>query len=313
MHGSFEHIEQDKNRWALSATIAAVSVAITLIILKAGAWTLSGSAGVLGSLADSALDLAGSLLAVAGVRWAAEPADHDHRFGHHKAEAMASLAQIVLISLSAFFVLFESIRRLINPEPLNRADIAIGVMVVSVLLSAGLVLYQSWAMKKSGSLVVEGDRAHYLGDLIANAGTIIALVLAATFGWLRADAVAGILAGLFLLQAVWSIGRRAIPQLMDQEAGERVRAQVMETVLSDPEVRGAHALRTRKAGRRLYIQVHVEMDPAISLRHAHEVSDRVEAALLDRFPGADILLHQDPHGESEPHDAFGRRTDEEAA
>jgi ferrous-iron efflux pump FieF len=307
MHGSFDISEARKSRWAITATGLAVGVALTLIVGKFIAWQFSGSTALLGSLADSALDLLGSIVAFVGVRWAAEPADQDHRFGHHKAEAIASLLQVVLIAVSAIYISIESITRFLEPVSLNNGPLAMGVMLGSMILSAGLVAFQTLAYHKSGSLAVRGDRAHYASDLIANTGTLLALFLVYQFGVLRADAVAGFLAAAFLLHAAWGVGRQAVPQLMDQEAGEDIRQEIMSIVGTDPEVVGIHALRTRVAGRRLYIQMHVEMDPEITLEHAHEISDRVESALLKHFPGADILLHQDPAGKAEHHDAFGRR------
>lgn len=299
--------------WAKGAATLSVAVALTLVISKLVAWTLSGSTAVLGSLADSGLDLIGSAVAFLGVRWASEPPDAEHRFGHGKAEAVSSLTQIVLISGSALFVLYESIRQLISPEPLSNGGVAMGVMALSLTLSVILISVQTIAMKKSGSLAIEGDRAHYLGDVIANAGTLVAVFLAVSVGWVRADALAGILAAVFLGHAAWSIGKRAMPQLMDEELTPALREKIIAIVRADPDVMGFHALRTRRAGDRKYIQMHIELDPELTLRDAHVIADRVELALYEAFPDADIILHQDPYGDSEPHDRFGQRLDIEEA
>ncbi|MGV6801036.1 MAG: cation diffusion facilitator family transporter [bacterium] len=298
----------------MAAAIFSVSVALCLIITKLIAWQMSGSAGVLGSLADSALDLLGSMIALVGVKWAGEPADREHRYGHHKAEAMAGLAQLLLIVGSALYVLYESLKRLWQPAALEHSNVAMIVMILSLVLSIALVTVQTIVVRKTGSVAIEGDRAHYMGDLIANAGTILAIFLSARFGLLRADAIAGVAAGVFLLHAAYSIGRNVIPQLMDEEASQEVRARIADIVRSTPHVRGYHALRTRMAGNRLYLQMHLELDPEMKLRQAHEVADDVELRLLEEFPGSDILLHQDPHGEVEPHDHFGQRilSEEEA-
>ncbi|MCI5047826.1 MAG: cation diffusion facilitator family transporter [Aquisalinus sp.] len=279
-----------------------ISVALILIATKLVAWQMSGSAAVLGSLADSALDLIGSGLAFIGVRWASEPADAEHRFGHHKAEAITGLAQAILITGSALFVLNESIQRLIAPEPLAAGNIAIAVMLLSLVLSLGLVTFQTFAMRQSGSVAVEGDRAHYVGDLVANAGALLAIFLSLQTGLLRADAVAGILAAVFLAWSAISITRKVLPQLMDEELSTRDREQIGKIVMAVPGVLGFHHLRTRRAGRRVYIQLHLELRPDIQLRRAHMISESVEAELLTVFPGADILLHQDPYGEADHHD-----------
>ncbi len=307
MHGSFDNHGQ-RSGWALAATSAAISVALILIVAKVIAWSLSGSAAILGSLADSSLDLVGSVLAFAGVKWASEPADEEHRFGHNKAEAMAGLAQVILISASALYVLKESIQSLLAPVPLAAEGVALGVMSLSLILSVGLIAFQTFAMRKSGSLAVEGDRAHYIGDVVANGGTLLAVFLAVKFQWLAADAIAGLAAAVFLATSAWSIGRRVIPQLMDEELSAEERQHIIRIVTEDPEVLGFHALRTRMAGHRVYIQLHLEMNPELKLRDAHTIAERVEAQLLGVFPGADIILHQDPHGEDDAHDEMLRDT-----
>ena len=296
-------------RWALAATGLSVVVASILIVAKLLGWAVTGSAAVLGSLADSALDLIGSGVALMGVRWAAQPADAEHRFGHDKAEAISSLTQIVLITGSACYVLYESVSRLFAPEPISQGNVALGVMGLSLALSIGLVSFQTLAIRKTGSLAVEGDRAHYAGDLLANAGALVAVVLAVELGWLRADALAGLAAGLFLIWAAFSIGRRAVPQLMDEELSSATRERILAIVRADPDIRGAHALRTRLAGDRRHIQMHIELDGDLTLRESHVITDRVEVALYRAFPGADVILHQDPYGESEPHDRYGARLD----
>lgn len=310
MHGSFGHSHTPpgkSNGWARAATALAVATASLLIAAKLAAWLLTGSATVLGSLADSGLDFLGSLLAFGAVRYAAEPADKEHRFGHDKAEPVASALQVVIITGSALFVLFESAKRFFSPEPLVHGEYALGAMGLSLVLSGGLVLFQSYAMRRSESLIVEGDRAHYVGDLLANVGGLLAIFLSTNFGLLRADAVAGAIAGLFLLHAAISIIRKAIPQLMDEELSTAQRRKITQIVMADPEARGIHALRTRKAGQRIFIRFHLELNPQMRLDEAHVIADRIELALLHEFPGADVLIHQDPHGLREEHDHFGRR------
>lgn len=294
-----------KLNWAKFATICSVSVALILTVVKAYAWRESGSAAILGSLADSLMDLVSSVIAFIGVRKAAEPADANHRFGHHKAEAVSSLVQLVLISGSAVFVFAESLKRLVAPEAVAAPELAMGVMVFSILLTAALVLIQTIAIRRQGSLATQSDRAHYLGDFLANAGALVAVFLAANLGLLWADGVAGLVAAGFLAWSVISIARQALPQLMDEELGASDRAKILTVATADPDVMGAHALRTRQAGPVTYIQLHLEMEGAMTLEKAHLVSDRVEGALRAHFPSADILLHQDPHGQTENHDEFG--------
>ncbi|RFB03965.1 cation diffusion facilitator family transporter [Parvularcula marina] len=296
----------DRAKWARIATLWSVATAFILATAKAVAWQQSGSVAILGSLADSFLDLLASGIAFIGVRMAAQPADANHRFGHDKAEAISSLVQLVLITGSAVFVLVESIQRLMNPQPLLNTDFALGIMLLSLALTVVLVSVQTYAVRKSGSMATESDRAHYVGDFIGNAGTLFAVILVSQFGLLWADGFAGLIAAGFLFWSVWEISRRALPQLMDEELSDDERYRIERLVLEDEEVFGLHALRTRKAGSTPYIQFHLELDPEISLRHAHEIAARVDKRLREEFPGADLIIHQDLSGMTESHDAFGQ-------
>ena len=281
--------------WARAATLAAVLVALTLLLAKLWAWRVTGSAAVLGQAADSGLDLVGSLVAFGAVRYAAMPADDDHRFGHQKAEALSALFQSLVIAASAILVAAESVRRLIEPRPITEPGLAAWVLAGSAAASVALVAFQTQALRRSGSLVVEGDRAHYLGDVIASLGALAAVLLAAR-GLLWADALAGLAAAGFLLWSVREIAGRAFPQLMDQELPEADRARILALVEAEPGVLGHHALRTRRAGRRRYVQLHVELDPDMRFADAHAIADRVERSLEAAFPDADVIVHQDPHG-----------------
>ncbi|MEM9232651.1 MAG: cation diffusion facilitator family transporter [Pseudomonadota bacterium] len=295
--------------WAKLATLWSVATALVLALATAAAWQQSGSVAILGSLADSFLDVLASVIAFIGVRMAAQPPDHNHRFGHDKAEAISSLVQLVLITGSAVFVLVESIRRLLDPQPINNSNFALWVMLLSIVLTTILVGVQTYAVRKSGSIATESDRAHYIGDFLGNAGTLFAVILAARYGLLWADGVAGLVAAGFLFWSVWEIGRRALPQLMDEELDEEDREHIAALVQADRDVLGLHALRTRRAGSTPYIQFHLELEADMTLRQAHAIADRVEAALRKEYPEADLIIHQDPHGIREAHDNFGQPLD----
>ena len=293
-------------RLAQIAASLSLVVALTLIIAKVIGVALSGSVGLLASLADSSLDLLASAIAFFGVRWAANPADANHRYGHAKAEAIAALAQAVIISVSALLILREALARMVDPTPLSHAGVAIGVMVLSIVLTAGLAAFQTYALRKSGSLAIEADRAHYIGDLASNAGVLLAIGAAHYLGWIRADALAALSVTAFLVLSAFSIVRKSLPQLMDEEMDADDRRRILSVAEAHPAARGVHALRTRKAGNEAFIQFHLELDPSLSLLEAHQVSDEIERQLHLEFERADITIHQDPHGQDESHDAFGR-------
>ncbi|NQY98579.1 MAG: cation transporter [Henriciella sp.] len=284
--------------WARAATQLAVLAALCLAGLKLVAWLMTGSAAVLGSLADSGLDLFGSLVAAGAVRYAALPPDENHRFGHHKAEALTALGQVALLAASATLVAWESMERLVQPRAIEQPAFAIGALALSLVVTLGLVGFQTLAIKRSGSLIITGDRAHYTGDLIANSGALAAVIIGVYFSFPQADALAGLMAAVFLAVAGWQVAKQAIPQLMDEELPEADRSIIQAILDADPEVRGYHALRTRRAGGSRFIQVDIQIDPDLSFRSAHAISDRIELAIERAFPDADVIVHADPAGEA---------------
>lgn len=295
-----------ESRLAQLATAAGVGVGLTLVAAKTWAWLASGSVAMLGSLADSGLDLVASTLIFSAVLYARAPADHDHRFGHAKAEAVAALVQVVLILMSALFVAVQSIQRLIAPAPVEHSAEALFVIAVSVALTIALTVFQTFALKRTGSVAIEADRAHYMSDLAGNLLVVGAIIASAQFGWHRADAVAGLLTAAFIGYAANGVFRNAFPQLMDQELPDEDRRAIAETVLEDGAVEGLHALRTRRAGAEIFIMFHLELDPEMPLKRAHAIAEAAERRLRARFPHADIVIHQDPAGLRERHDAYGR-------
>jgi ferrous-iron efflux pump FieF len=278
------------------ATAWAVIVAGFLILIKFIGLLVTGSVAILGSLIDSLMDAFASAVNFFAVRHALTPPDHDHRFGHGKAEALAGLAQFALMSGSAAFLLFESIDRLFNPVDLERTDIGVVVIVVAIVATLGLVAFQRYVIKRTNSLAISADELHYRGDILMNGAVLVALGLS-TYGGIKwADAVFGIAIAAYLGYAASQIMRRAYDELMDREFDEADRTQIRAIAQADPDVQGTHDLRTRRAGVNSFIQFHLELDPEISLVNAHEIADRVEAKVREAFPDADVIIHQDPAG-----------------
>ncbi len=278
------------------AGLASVSVATILIILKTYASWSTGSAAMLGSLADSGLDLIASLVTLYSVRLAAMPADRQHRFGHGKAEAIAALVQVVLISLSAFWLGVHSIGHLLAGTRSSAAQIGIAVSLVSVVLTLLLVTYQQRVIARTGSLAIGTDNLHYKSDLALNGAVIAALLLDQVLNIKGADALAGIGIALWLLYNAWLASNRAIDELMDREWPEARRRAFVEVANRHPELRGIHDLRTRTAGHRDFVQFHVWVDPDMTVGEVHRVMDEVEDKLREVYPGVEILIHPDPAG-----------------
>lgn len=294
-------------------TTLSVIVAAVLIVVKAFAWQASGSVALLASLADSGLDFVASLVTFFAVRYAAAPPDAEHRFGHGKAEAFASLTQAGLVFASAALVGQEAIRHLIAPTAVVVDIWSFGVMVLSILLTSGLMAAQTRALKATGSVAVSGDRAHYAADLASNLIVIVGIAAVALTGFTRADAVAGLLVAAWLVWGAIGVFRQASNQLMDHELSEEARSRIFQLMTADPRVKGIHQLRTRASGPYVHIQLHADLDPTLSLEAAHEVMVAAENRVLEAFPAADIIIHPDPRGRAEPHGGAFAETGHEAA
>ena len=279
------------------AALASIAMAIILIALKSYAALQTSSMAMLGSLADSALDLVASLIVLLGVRIAAAPADHEHRFGHGKAEALAALVQVIIITLSAIFIGFRAVQRLINGAQTADAELGIGVSVVAMVLTVALISYQRHVVRRTGSLAIGTDRLHYSSDLLLNGSVIVALGLDQYAGWTGADAVFGLLIALWLAWGAWRASSHALDQLMDREWPDELRARFLSAAKEYPELAGLHDFRTRSSGTHYFAQFHVWVPPEWTVQEAHDRLDRVEEQLQQRFPDTEILIHIDPEGQ----------------
>ena len=279
------------------AALASVGVALVLLIAKAWAAYQTGSTAMLGSLADTALDVIASLATLVGVRIAAIPADSDHRFGHGKAEALVALAQVVLITVSAIGIAIRAVDRLINGAQTHALGDGIAVSALAIALTFALLWYQRRVIASTGSVAIKTDNVHYKSDLLLNGSVIVALVLEQALHLTGADALFGIGIALWLLWGAYRASQEAIAQLMDQEWPEEERQQFLDAAAQYDELRGLHDLRTRKSGTLRFVQFHVWVPADWTVQEAHDRLDAVEEDLQQRFPGTEILIHVDPEGQ----------------
>lgn len=280
-------------------TTLSVGTAAILIVIKGAAWIASGSLAMLASLADSGLDLVASLITFFAVRYAAEPPDAEHRFGHGKAEAFSSLIQAGLVFASAALIGREAIEGLLHPKPVENSVWGVGVMVVSIALTLALIRAQAAVMARTRSVAVAGDHAHYAADLASNAVTLLGLAAVALLGWTWVDAAAGLVVAAWLLWGAVGVLRQAADQLMDHELPVEEREQILALLTNDPRIGGVHQLRTRAAGPHIHVQGHMDLAAGQSLAEAHAIMSAAEARVKAAFPTADVLLHPDPRGHSE--------------
>ena len=312
MSGAHNHSHEHRSTLTTRAALASISVALFLLALKAYAALQTGSVAMLGSLADTGLDLLASLVTLYGVRFAAQPADSEHRFGHGKAEALAALFQVVVIALSALAILYRAIERLVQGEVTAHAEYGIGVSVIAIAATLALLAYQRFVIARTGSVAIHADHVHYQSDVLLNIAVIAALALDQYAGIRWADPVFGIAIALFLFIGAWRASTQAIDQLMDREWPVEKRQRFLAVAARHPELAGIHDLRTRTSGTQDFVQFHVWMAPDMTVAEAHRVMDEVEDKLAHEFPATEILIHIDPEGQVDKEGVLPSHLAEEA-
>ena len=288
--------------FAIRAALASVAMALFLLALKGFAAWHTGSVAMLGSLADTGLDLLASLVTLYGVKLAGEPADHDHRFGHGKAEALAALFQVALITASAVGIAWRAIIALGNQAPTHDAEFGIGVSIVAIAATAVLLWYQRSVIRRTGSVAIMADNVHYQSDVLLNGSVILALVLDQFLGLPKADPIFGIAIALWLAWGAFQASSTAIDQLMDKEWPQDQRDAFLDVAARQPGLRGIHDFRTRRSGSHDFAQFHMEVDPRLTVAKAHDLVEAVEHNLKRAFPKVEVLIHLDPEGHVDTND-----------
>ena len=281
---------------ARSAAMASISVALVLVALKTWASWRTGSTAMLGSLADSALDLIASLATLTGVWIASRPADEDHRFGHGKAEALAAIFQVMLIALSAFGIAVRAIMQLAGQGETAAAGEGIAVSLIAIALTFVLLGWQRYVMNRTRSLAIQTDHLHYKSDLFLNLAVIVALIFDQYLGFGVADPLFGLAIAAWLARGAWRGMSEAVDDLMDREWPEEKRLAFIEAAAAHPELSNLHDLRTRTSGNRDFVQFHVDLPPDMTIEQAHDIIEKVEADLCRKFPCMELLIHIDPEG-----------------
>jgi ferrous-iron efflux pump FieF len=284
----------DPQRLMRLATVASMSVALTLVGAKAVAWWMTDSISMLSSLLDTSLDLIGSMVTFFAVRQALVPADADHRFGHGKAEGLAGLVQAGFIAASGIALLLAVGERLINPHQVQKEEVGVAISALAVILTFALVAFQRHVVQRSGSVAIDADMAHYRTDLVASVVTGFGTFLSGRLDEPLIDSGVAALVAFYLMRGAWQTGRNSFDMLMDRELPAPDRQRIEEIALANTAVKGTHELRTRSAGLTKFIQLHLDVDRGLSLVRAHEISDEVEAEIRRVYPDAEIIVHVDP-------------------
>ena len=297
----------EHNRLNMSAGFLSVLVAFCLVLAKLWALAATGALSVAATLADSALDLMMSLGGLIAIAYAAKPADEDHAFGHTSAEDLAALAQSIFIMVSAVAIAVAALVRLTGtPETIDSEGAGIIVLVLSIVLTLGLVAWQRFVAQKTGNQVVAADSLHYIGDLIPNIGAIIALWANAQFGLHALDSIIALVAAAIMFSGAIRIGKNAWDALMDRTLDPEMIKGIGEIAEGFDGVHGYHDLKTRRAGSRVFVNMHIELDGQQTLDQAHSIGAALRRAIVAAYPNADVLIHKDPVG-VEPHPDDARK------
>jgi len=284
----------DKARLMRLATYASVATACVLIVAKVIAWFITDSVSILATLVDSSLDVLASLLNMVAVHHALQPADREHRFGHGKAEALAGLGQSMFIAGSSGILLLQAFGRIVNPQDISGGlEVGVGVMIFSIIATMALMTFQRYVIKHTDSTAIKADSLHYKTDLLVN-GSVIAALFLTYYGWVHFDALFAIAIAIFILYSAWHIIRESIDLLMDHELPDEEKEKITAVVRQHSKAQGFHDLRTRRSGTTVFIQLHLELDATLSLFDAHAIANEVEQQLIELFPDAEVIIHEDP-------------------
>ena len=283
----------------LSAGVLSVLVAFVLVIAKLWALSETGALSVAATLADSAMDLMMSLGGLAAIAYAAKPADEDHAFGHTSAEDLAALAQSLFIIASAGVITFAAVMRLLAGDSVmpQQEEKGIAAVVFAIVVTGGLVFWQRRVAVNTGNKVVAADSLHYIGDMVPNLGAVVALYVSSRFGLNEIDSVVAIGAALFMAYGAIRIGKAAWDALMDRRADPAMLEGIAEIARGYPGVYGFHDLKSRQAGSRVFVNLHIELDGDQTLTEAHAIGAGLRRAIIAAYPNADVLIHKDPLGD----------------
>ena len=287
------------------ATVASSSVAAILVLIKLGVGILSGSIAILASAIDSLLDLIISLFNYFALHNAEKDPDDKFHFGRSKLEPLAAVIEGTIISLSALFILYEAISKIIHPKEMLYMTEGIYVMIASVLITGGLVMFLNYVAKETKNMVIRADALHYKTDLYSNGAVLLALFIVSYTGKQIVDAILGIAIAIYMIYSAIPIMKEGILMLLDVALDKEEIEKIKKVLEEEPEITNYHYLRTRMSGSHIFISLHAVFNTEISLYDAHTIADKVEAKIKDLFEDdkkLHILIHMDPYDDTEIND-----------
>lgn len=285
-----------ESQYKFAAAAASIGTACLLTVIKGGAAFITGSLSILSSTADSLADVISSIITFVAVLYSGKPITCDHRYGFGRAEAVSALIQAAFISGSACFILYDAIYRFFHPIIIKDTFFGICVMIISMILTAVLIVFQRFIIRRIRSQAIEADNSHYVIDLAANAAVLVSLAAVHWLNWEWFDILAAVLISCYLMFTAFKIARKALAEITDKEVDNSIKADIIREVLKIDGIKGYHDLRSRISGSKLFFEIHLEFDGRKSLFYTHEIAEQAENKITKMYPNAQIIIHQDPYG-----------------
>jgi len=272
-----------------------IAAALVTIALKAGAWLVTGSVGLLSDAAESVVNLVAAVVALIALRVAAKPADKNHHFGHSKAEYFSSAIEGVMIFVAAAVIVVLAIRRLLEPQPLEQVGIGLAISVVAALVNGAVAMVLLRAGRRHNSITLRADGNHLMTDLITSVGVVVGVGLVALTGWIWLDPVVALLVGINILWTGWRLVSESTSGLMDEalpkETNQRLREILAEH--SSGHVK-FHAMRTRVSGARAFMEMHMLVPGEWSVKRGHDQLEDLVDEIRSEFPDLYVTGHLEP-------------------
>jgi cation diffusion facilitator family transporter len=283
------------------ATVVATATATFLALVKLVIGFMSGSVSVLASAMDSILDTAISIFNFFAIKKAEEEADDTFNYGKGKIQAIAGVIEGVVITISGLYIIYEGIIKLIYKKETTMLGTSVTVMIISIITTWFLVKYLEKTAKETDSIVVKSDALHYKADLLSNGAVLIALFLVSITGFDFIDAIFGIAIGGYIIYSAYEIIKEGVLVLLDRSLDPKIVAKIGEIISNTKEVKGYHWLKTRTDGTHNFVEVHLVLDPDMTIAKAHEIADRLNCKIASLEPkkGWVITPHFDPYDDEE--------------
>ena len=287
---------ETNNRLKRAAASASVMLSGGLCLLKIFGAFYTGSLAILSSLIDSLADVFASSISFVAIRFSTRPASQEHRYGYGRAESISALVQSAFIAGSGLFVMYDGLVRLLDPKPLEKAELGIIIMAISLATTVALIVFQKYVARKTASPAIAADSAHYTVDVLTNASIILSLIVVKLFNIDWFDLLTAFAISAYLIYNAYKIAAEAVAALTDRELSEEVRKQVIDIVMNSEGVKGYHDFRSRDLGGAYFFEIHLELDGSLTLDKTHELTDKAEEKIKETFPNAQVIIHQDPYG-----------------